>query len=164
MNKRIRNRLLATVVVTLFSVYLFAGFPPSLANVRERVRLGLDLRGGTHLVLQVVTDDAIRAERDLAIENIRQLLQRDTITFRQITPAEAAQFQVVGVDTNRDQDFRRVLNERLPEWQIASTAGEIPNTYTLRLNPAQEQNHTQSYRPAWSWGSHDPGAWRPRSA
>ena len=76
MNKRIRTRLLVILGVTVLSVGLFAGFPPSVAKVKQKVRLGLDLRGGTHLVLQVVTDDAIRAESDQTIETLRQRLQQ----------------------------------------------------------------------------------------
>ena len=63
MNKRVRTRLLITLGVTVLSIALFAGFPPSVAKMKQKVQLGLDLRGGTHLVLQVVTDDAIRADQ-----------------------------------------------------------------------------------------------------
>jgi preprotein translocase subunit SecD len=33
------------------------------------------------------------------------------------------------------------VNERFTEWDLVSTAGEIPNTYTLRLKPTQEQTY-----------------------
>src|SRR5262245_62936059 len=98
MNKRIQTRLLAIVVVTLACVYLFAGFPPSLANMRERINLGLDLRGGTHLVLQVVTDDAIKAETDRSIETLRARLQQEGITFRQLNPTSTNTYAAIGVD------------------------------------------------------------------
>src|SRR2546427_7714937 len=137
MNKRIRNRLIVILGVTILSVYLFAGFPPSRAKMHDRIRLGLDLRGGTHLVLQVVTDDAIRAETDQAIETIRQVLVRENIIFRQLTRTQNNEFKVVGVDPAKDADFRRILNERLTEWDLVSTLGDVPNTYTLRLKPAQ---------------------------
>ena len=72
MNKRVRTRFLIVLGVTVLSIALFAGFPPSVAKMKEKVHLGLDLRGGTHLVLQVVTDDAIRAETDQAITAARE--------------------------------------------------------------------------------------------
>ncbi len=139
MNNKIRNRLIVIVAVTVLSVSLFAGFPPSLAKMRERIRLGLDLRGGTHLVLQVVTDDAIRAETDQAIETVRTNLQSGNIVFRQLTRLESGKFQAVGVDSNKDSDFRRTITDRLPEWDIVSTAGELPNTYTVQLKPQSGQ-------------------------
>jgi preprotein translocase subunit SecD len=141
MNKRIRNRLLITLGVTVLSIGLFAGFPPSVAKVKEKVKLGLDLKGGTHLVLQVVTDDAIRAETDLAIETVRQNLQNDNIVVRQVTRLDVRRFSAVGVDPNKDADFRRVVSDRLPDWEIVSTAGEVPNTYTLQMKAATEQTY-----------------------
>src|ERR1051326_678662 len=140
MSKRIRTRLLIIAGVTLLSIFLFAGFPPSRANMHDRIRLGLDLRGGTHLVLQVVTDDAVRAESDQAIETVRQNLQKDNVLFRQLTRTAINKFQAIGVDPNKDNDFRRIVTDRLPEWDIVSTSGEVPNTYTVQLKAPQEQS------------------------
>ena len=141
MNKRVRTRFLIVLGVTVLSIALFAGFPPSVAKMKEKVHLGLDLRGGTHLVLQVVTDDAIRAETDQAIEGLRQQLQRGNVIFRQLIRTQNNIFQAVGVDPAKDSDFRRILNERFTEWDLISTAGEVPNTYTMRLKPAQEREY-----------------------
>src|SRR5262245_44575206 len=138
MNKRIRNRLIVILVVTILSVGLFAGMPPSLAKMRQRVKLGLDLQGGVYLVLQVVTDDAIRAETDNAIESLRQALQAENTVFRQLSRTQNNEFTAVGVDPAKDSDFRRILNERFLEWDLISTQGEVPNSYTMRLKPAQE--------------------------
>src|SRR3954471_21449733 len=143
MNKRVRTRLLIIIGVTVLSIGLFAGFPPSVAKMKQKVHLGLDLKGGTHLVLQVVTDDAIRAETDQAIESLRQNLQKENINVRQITRTAVEKFQAVGVDPNKDTDFRRVVTDHLPEWDIVSTAGDVPNTYALQLKPAQSQSSRQ---------------------
>jgi preprotein translocase subunit SecD len=141
MNKRVRARLLIILGVTAVSIALFAGFPPSVAKMKQRVHLGLDLKGGTYLVLQVVTDDAIRAETDQAIESIRQALQKENIVYRQLTRTQSNTLQAIGVDPSKDSDFRRIVNERFTEWDLVSTAGEVPNTYTLRLKPTQEQTY-----------------------
>src|SRR5216110_3444540 len=117
MNKRIRNRLLIVLGVTLLSVWRVAAFPgvvPSIAHVKENIRLGLDLRGGTHLVLQVVTDDAIRAETDQAIDSVRQQLSKSNIAVRQIVRSQTNTFQAVGVDPAKDSDFRQG-QPQLPE-------------------------------------------------
>jgi preprotein translocase subunit SecD len=143
MNKRIRTRLVIILGVTVLAVALFAGFPPSMAKLKQKVRLGLDLQGGTYLVLEVVTDDAIRAETDNAIESLRQAFQTENIVFRQLSRTQNNEFTAVGVDPVKDQDFRRVLNERFIEWDLVSTAGEVPNTYTMRLKPAQEQAYRE---------------------
>ena len=82
MTKRIRVRLLITLFLTLLSVYLFAGIPPSVSKMKDRIRLGLDLKGGILLVLEVVTDDAIRADTDQTIETVRALLQKENVVYR----------------------------------------------------------------------------------
>ena len=134
MTRRIRNRLLIALGITLFSVYLFAGFPPSVDNVRERIRLGLDLSGGTHLVLEVVTEDALRAETDLTIDRLRQVREEENILFRQVARTGTTALHVVGLDPARDSEFRTILDERFSEWNVTSTATPGPRTYTLQLN------------------------------
>ena len=141
MTKRVRTRLLVIVAVTILSISLFAGFPPTLAKMKQRVHLGLDLRGGTQLVLQVVTDDAIRAETDQAIESLRQQLNKENIAFRQIARTQINTLQAVGVDPNKDSEFRSILNDHLSEWDLVSTTGDVPNTYTVRLKPNQEKQY-----------------------
>src|SRR5438876_11805569 len=98
MNKRIPTRLVIIVAVTVLSIGLFAGFPPSVAKMKQKVHLGLDLLGGTHLVLQVVTDDAIRAETDQAIESFRTQLSKENMAFRQLTRTANNTLQAVGID------------------------------------------------------------------
>ena len=138
MSKRIRNRLAVSLAVALAAIMLFAGFPPSIAKMQEKIRLGLDLSGGTHLVLGVVTDDAIRAETDLAIERMGDLLEEDSILYRQEERLENGRFQFVGVDPARDQDVRQILTDQFPEWLLASTSGPLPNTYVLQLDSVTE--------------------------
>src|SRR5438552_4198986 len=94
MNKRIRTRLIVIVLLTVFSIYLFAGLPPRQTKMGDRIHLGLDLKGGILLVLQVVTDDAVRAETDQTAENVRSLLQKQNIAFRQILRSGADTFVV----------------------------------------------------------------------
>ena len=63
--KNLRWRFLVILGATVICILGVTGFPPSLAKMKERIHLGLDLRGGMHLILQVVTDDAVNIETDL---------------------------------------------------------------------------------------------------
>ena len=135
MNKRIRTRLLIIVGVTALSVALFAGFPPSIEKMKQKIRLGLDLQGGIHLVLQVVTEDAIRLNTDATLESFRTQLTENNTAVRQLTRNADDQFQAIGVDPSKDSDVRRILAERFPDWDLTSTEGEVPNTYTFRIKP-----------------------------
>src|SRR5437867_8820042 len=145
MNKRITIRVAIIFCVAFVSIYLFAGFPPSTAGMRERIRLGLDLRGGIQLILQVVTEDAIRAETDRAIERLHQEFARERIAFRQFVRVENDQMTISGIAPERDGDLRRIMNERFPDWDINSTAVKTQGDYLLRLRSAQvETLRTQS--------------------
>src|SRR5262249_15414701 len=81
MNTRIRARLIVVVLLMIVAVYLFAGLPPRKATLKEKIRLGLDLQGGLHLILQVKTDDAVRSETDLAVEQLRSSMRKNGIRF-----------------------------------------------------------------------------------
>src|SRR6185295_9068190 len=116
MSKRIRTRLIVIVALTLLSVYLFSGFPPSVENMRKRINLGLDLQGGIQLVLRVKTSDAIRAETNQTIESLRAQLQKENITFGEIAITQDDQFTASGVDPSKTSDFRRIFSESHPEW------------------------------------------------
>lgn len=145
MNKRIRNRSIVILAVVILSVYLFTGFKFSGAGLKERLRLGLDLQGGTQLVLEVQTDDALRLVTDQTIDSLQAQLQKDGITVRQMARPQVTyangktgpavdRFSAVGVDPTKDGEFRNLISGVYPDWEITSTAGEVPNTYVLQLN------------------------------
>ena len=76
MGKKVRWRVLLIVLVIVGAVagYVFTGYQhakkewtgpggPTLRDaLKKAIKLGLDLRGGIHLVLQVNTADAVKAE------------------------------------------------------------------------------------------------------
>lgn len=133
MNKRIRTRSIAILAITVVSILMFSGFPPSLAGLKKNIRLGLDLKGGTQLVLEVRVHEALRAATDQAIQNLQAQLVKDSIKFIQITRTENDKLEARGVDPLRDGDFRNVISGTYPEWDIIPGQGEAPNTYTLQL-------------------------------
>src|SRR5436853_538091 len=65
--------------------YGIIGIPKSKAdvmnNIQQNVKLGLDLRGGSHLILQVQVQDAVKAEADQTIERLKDELNRGAIDY-----------------------------------------------------------------------------------
>ncbi len=72
MDKKIMWRIVFILIVVGLAVWSI--YPPS-----ERIKYGLDLSGGVHLVLQVQTDDAIKAELDDAAIRMRSLASEKDI-------------------------------------------------------------------------------------
>src|SRR5688572_8035173 len=74
----------------------------SLIPLKEKIKLGLDLRGGMHLTLKVNTDDALRSEVDKDMERLRQELVSGGVSAPQLRRASDTTFEVTGVAGDRD--------------------------------------------------------------
>src|SRR5215472_11120166 len=108
-------------IVTVFVVFFGLGVFPIVAAkyhvpapgwlMDKQLKLGLDLKGGVHLVLRVQTDDALRLESDTEMERLREELQSKTITFTNINTVSPTQFKVDGVPPSMDGNFRTAAGE-----------------------------------------------------
>ena len=105
MNKNLRWKILVIVAVTALAVWSFT--PPS-----QKVKLGLDLKGGVHLVLKVKTDDALKVETETAAEQLREALKTAKVATRRPGRPDVV-FTVEGVPPANDQQFRVVSDEQL---------------------------------------------------
>ena len=78
------------MAVVVLCVVGIVGLPTSedalLQNLSDRIRLGLDLRGGMHLILQVNTGDALTIETDQSVERIKRTFREQEISFRRDPP------------------------------------------------------------------------------
>ena len=63
------------IILGIAGLAAWSAYPPS-----QKVNLGLDLQGGMHLVLRVITEDAIGAETDNTIDTIESELESHSIT------------------------------------------------------------------------------------
>ena len=92
-----KNLLIKTgiiIAILLIFIYGMLGIPKSFSGqgmkdaMLERIHLGLDLKGGTHLILQVMVNDAVGAQSDHAIELLHDELQKAKIPFADIAKAD----------------------------------------------------------------------------
>src|SRR5439155_12166253 len=108
-------------VVAVFVIFAAVGVYPIVAArygitspgwlMDKQLKLGLDLKGGVHLVLRVQTDDALRLATDQDMERLREELQKRNIPFKSITTIGPAQFRVEGVPPDQDAAFRQAATE-----------------------------------------------------
>lgn len=127
MAKNLRWKILTILAVVGLAVFAF--YPPG-----EKVRLGLDLKGGVHLVMRVQTDDALRLETETTSERLREQLRTQNITVGAITVVDPESFRVEGVPADQDAAFRQALTDVELSYNRASSAGGY--TFTLRPNLA----------------------------
>jgi preprotein translocase subunit SecD len=136
----VRLKLLVTLAVTL--IFGAVGVYPILAArygitgpklLTDRlIKLGLDLKGGVHLVLRVQTDDALRIETESVSERLRELLGTARVTTSNIAVASPTSFRVEGVSADQDAAFRGAASEVLLNFD--RDAG-VNGTYTFTMKP-----------------------------
>jgi preprotein translocase subunit SecD len=89
-----------------------AVWPPYERNgTPGKIHLGLDLRGGIHLVLQVVVDDALNATVDDAVATTRDQAQRKGIQIGPVQRVSSTSFGVEGTEPARVKDMRELLRD-----------------------------------------------------
>jgi preprotein translocase subunit SecD len=128
MSRSLLYKTIFIVVVVLGCLYGVIGLPRSraelLSNLQNRIRLGLDLKGGSHLILQVQVQDAVRASADGVIERLKTDLSRQGIPYsgidrndpQTIEEAASIEIRVKGLPAERSGDFKKIIEERYPEW------------------------------------------------
>jgi preprotein translocase subunit SecD len=88
-----------------------------------KIRLGLDLRGGMHLVMQVVTDDALNATVDDAVGTVREQAARAGLTVASVQRVNSTSFAIEGVEPARVKDMRDLLRDYFRQgWEIREPA------------------------------------------
>jgi preprotein translocase subunit SecD len=122
------SRWKAVTIAAVFGLSIWAFYPP-----QERVRLGLDLRGGVHLVLRVQTDDALRLETEGTSERLREELEQAGIGVGAIEVLDESQFSVTGVPADRDAEFRRIADDQI--LGVFDRESGVGGSYTIRLKP-----------------------------
>ncbi|MGH9511642.1 MAG: protein translocase subunit SecD [Terriglobales bacterium] len=142
MNKNLGWKLGLIAAILLVFLYGTFGVPDNwsgrglLAAMESRIHLGLDLKGGTHLILQVQVNDAVNVETDSAVERLKEDLQTRKVNYADITKPDPVnhpeQILIKGTPPEASSDLRSIVEDRLPEYDLKSGAD---NTWTVTMKP-----------------------------
>ena len=131
MTKNLQWKLLAIIAVAGLSA--LAIYPPE-----DRIRLGLDLEGGVHMVLRVQTEDALQLETETAAEQLSEQLSLQGIDVTSIVAVDATTISVEGVPPARDAEFRQMADDQLTlSYDRESGVG---GSYVYRMRPPVESS------------------------
>jgi len=139
-----KNLLLKSgIIVAILLIFVYGMLGPKLfsgagfqAALLDRIHLGLDLKGGSHLILQVMVNDAVGAQSDHAAELLKDELQKAKVNYADIAKVDNQPEKVVvkGVPLDASSTIRGIVNDRLPEYEVAAGAD---NSWVLTMKPQQ---------------------------
>lgn len=135
--------IIATILACIFGVI---GFPTSVKQAQEnagrRIHLGLDLKGGTHLVLFVHVQDAAKTKADGLIDAVRSEARTRNITIngldrndpQSVAETDNIQINVHGVDQTKTAAFRSMIADLSSDAWVLTPV----NNTDYRLNMKKE--------------------------
>jgi preprotein translocase subunit SecD len=139
-NLRWRVLLIVLVVASAIGGYVATGYAharkewtgpggPTLKDaLKSAIKLGLDLRGGIHLVLQVNTADALKAERDDSVETLKTQAKDASLGAVEL-PTDTT-FSVAITPQTDQSKLEDVAKRFLPDWNYNTAGGKW--TFTLK--------------------------------
>lgn len=152
MNKNLRTRGIVIGVVTLFSLLMMFGpwnrpidagklkasdFVKFKQNLSENIKLGLDLKGGTHLVLQVQTDDALKALTQGNQAKAVEILKKENIAHKDVKVPATGQLVVETENTNDHDKIKEKLQADFStDWEARTSTTPASVTFTLKTSAA----------------------------
>ncbi|HTZ82370.1 MAG TPA: protein translocase subunit SecD [Candidatus Acidoferrales bacterium] len=144
MKKNLFWKLIFIIAIMLFFLFGIFGIPQSLsgsgllAALTDHIHLGLDLKGGTHLILQVHVNDAINVDAQNAIEVLKDQLRSRKIDYADITQSDPQNnpdhILIKGVAPGARSDLISIVQDRLPEYDLT---GGPNNTWTMAMKASQ---------------------------
>ena len=148
MSKKLQWRgLLILIVVAVALIYLTPSLSKTLPSwwpnilPEEQIHLGLDLKGGMHLVLEVQTQRAVESHLERMIEDIKYSLRKAKIRYQTLKRSGS---DGIGLTLIRDED--RKTAEEMVEKNFSDLAVEpgsfsnIDRTLELVLSQKAQQH------------------------
>lgn len=117
MSKTMGWKLGLIALVIGFSVVML--YPPE-----EKINLGLDLKGGMHLVFEVMVDNAVQKQADNNVIQLRNLLKESSITFKNVVRRGFNQIEVSGILYEDQRTLRDIFDDDFMEWDYTFAADQ----------------------------------------
>ena len=131
-SNKLAGRLGFIVAVLVIFVYGIFGIPHGglKQSLTNRIHLGLDLRGGIHLVLQVHVAEAINTATDRDMQSLTTALATSGATAAKLDPSHPDVITITGVTPTQQSSVHDTLTgNSYAIYDVASTSGG----YTMTL-------------------------------
>src|SRR5512138_3913503 len=125
MSKGFNWRFLLIVAFLLLSVVymtptLVSKLPSWWSGIlpKEKIHLGLDLQGGSHLVLEVDTPKAIEGALDLIATDLEDSLTAQNLRFKRIARVAGDRVQLSLYDKGSSDEVQKLVKKKYPEMEL----------------------------------------------
>ena len=122
MKKDLRWKSILVLAVIVLAAFL--AYPPG-----EKIHLGLDLEGGMHLLLEVITEDALSIETSQEILRLEAELKDENLTYTIVSKDGISQFSIQEINLDQENEIRDLLNKYFRDWDISI----IGNTVSVSM-------------------------------
>ncbi len=119
------------LIVAVIALSIFLLYPP-----KDKLNLGLDLKGGMHLIMQVVTDEALTIQTDMSTTQLRGLFKDGSIKYDQVARKGFNRIEITGTLLNDERKIKDILDDDFRDWTY--TIGGNLVSLTLRPNIEQQ--------------------------
>ncbi len=103
-------------ILAIAIAFIWKSWPPE-----EKINLGLDLKGGIHLRLEVQTDDALRAETDINADRAKEILKEENISYGSVVRTAVDTFEISGVPSTAMESLKTTINSTFSNWEVEYT-------------------------------------------
>jgi len=146
MRKNVTTRTVIIVVTLLICIFGIIGVPKSAAefkqNLKDNIHLGLDLRGGSHLVYEVQVQDAVAGDARQVVERMQEDLKKQNIPFASmdvndvtsVNEAGDVAITVKGIPTEKSRDFRDLVSSGYSTYILTALNS---TDYSMKLTPSE---------------------------
>ncbi len=111
----------------------------------EKIHLGLDLRGGMHLLLEVETRKAVDSAMERYASDIKDTLSKKNIAFEQVERTPDGKISILLPDSKANDLFSQIRSDQYSNLKVASfreQGGKFQ--YALELNPKEAMSIEES--------------------
>ena len=102
---------------------------------KDKIHLGLDLQGGTHLVMEVDTQKAVEGSLDLVATDLEDTLNSKNLRFKHISRTGSDKVSLVVYEKGTAADVQKLLKDKYPSYEQSPICDEGGfAAITLRMN------------------------------
>ncbi|MFC6646115.1 protein translocase subunit SecD [Granulicella cerasi] len=141
MGKNLAIKTWAIIGILIVFLYGIFGIPHGSLkqSITDRIHLGLDLRGGTHLVLQVQVAEAISSATDRDLAALTTALSADGATVSKADPTAHPDTLTVNVlDPSKLSDVRSVITGT--SYSSTYAVESTTNGFTMKMTQAAQRD------------------------